>query len=326
MHRVIPPAIPAGFFGMVLGIAALSNDWRLATQVYGCPIWVGEFIGVLALVAWLTFVLLYGLKWVLARGEALAEFRHPVLCCFVGLVPVSTALISLTVRPYSEILALILAAVGIAGQLLFGVFRTGELWKGGRDVTATTPVLYLPTVAGSFVSTIVLSAFGYRESAAVFFGAGVLSWLAIESVLIHRLYLNELPAALRPTLGIQLAPPTVGCVAYLSLTSGRTDWFAAGLIGYGLFQLFVLIRLSGWIRLQPFSPSYWAFSFGVAALPGAMMRFGSTGRYGPIAMAAPYVFAFANLVIGALMLATVWLLFKGRLLPPPLAVPLSPAS
>jgi tellurite resistance protein len=40
-----------------------------------------------------------------------------------------------------------------------------------------------------------------------FFGVGMLSRLAIESMLLHRLHtVGELPPPLRPTLGIQLAP------------------------------------------------------------------------------------------------------------------------
>src|SRR5437868_7734859 len=34
------------------------------------------------------------------------------------------------------------------------------------------------------------------------------------------------PAALRPTIGIHFAPPVVGCVAYLSITTGTPDLFA----------------------------------------------------------------------------------------------------
>jgi tellurite resistance protein len=50
----------------------------------------------------------------------------------------------------------------------------------------------------------------------------MLSWLAIESVLLHGLYtVSELPAPLRPTLGIQLVPPAVGCSAYLSIPPAR---------------------------------------------------------------------------------------------------------
>jgi hypothetical protein len=55
------------------------------------------------------------------------------------------------------------------------------------------------------------------------------------------------PPVLRPTLGIQLAPPTIGCSAYLSITSGPPDLFAQMLLGDGLFQALLLL----WGRLLP---------------------------------------------------------------------------
>jgi tellurite resistance protein len=177
-------------------------------------------------------------------------------------------------------------------------------------------------VAGSFVSALTLSAFGHPEWGAPFFGIGLFSWLAIESVLLHRLYtVSELPPPLRPTLGIQLAPPTVGCTAYLSITSGTPDLFAQMLLGYGLFMALLLIRLIPWIVRQPFAPSYWAFTFGLSAIAIAFERFVERGATGPISLAAPTVFVAVNLAIGGIALGTLWLLLRGRLLPPPLQPP-----
>jgi len=63
-------------------------------------------------------------------------------------------------------------------------------------------------------------------------------------VLLHRLYtVASMPAPLRPTLGIQLAPPTVGGVAYLSVTTGTPDMLAHAMLGYGLLQALLLLRL-----------------------------------------------------------------------------------
>jgi tellurite resistance protein len=170
---------------------------------------------------------------------------------------------------------------------------------GNRDPATTTPVLYLPTVAGSFVSTIVLGAFGHPDWASPCYST----------------------AAPAPTLGIQLAPPTVGCSAYLSITSGPPDLLAQALIGYGVFQALLMIRLIPWIARQPFAPSYWAFTFGLAALAISVIRFAERGAPGPISSAAPYVFTAVNLAIGGIAAGTVWLLLRGRLLPPPLQPP-----
>jgi tellurite resistance protein len=314
--------VPAAFFGIILGLVGLGSAWRMAAAMWTVPPVIGEAIMLTATGVWAVLILLYAAKWIWAGVEALAEFRHPVQCCFIGLVPIATALIGIAIRPYALHVAATLAAAGIVGQLIFGLYRTGQLWMGGRDPTTTTPVLYLPTVAGSFVSAITLSAFGHPEWGAPFFGVGVLSWFAIESVLLHRLYtVAELPAALRPTLGIQLAPPTVGCTAYLSITSGPPDLFAQMLLGYGLFQALLLIRLMPWIVRQPFAPSYWAFTFGLAAIAIAFLRFVERGASGPIPLAAPYVFTAVNLAIGGIAAGTLWLLLRGRLLPPPLLPP-----
>lgn len=65
---------------------------------------------------------------------------------------------------------------------------------------------------------------------------------------------GELPKPVRPTIGIQLAPPLVACTAYLSVNGGVADIFAQVLFGYGLLQLIFLARLLVWTFEQPFSP------------------------------------------------------------------------
>ncbi|MGF6741178.1 tellurite resistance protein TehA-like permease [Paraburkholderia atlantica] len=145
----------------------------------------------------------------------------------------------------------------------------------------------------------------------------MLAWLALESMIVHRAAVHEpLPEALRPTLGVQLAPPVVGGVAYLSLTSGTPDLFAFALLGYGLFQALMLLRLLPWIRQHAFVPGYWAFSFGVAALPTMALRLVERGATGPIEYAAPVLFVVANAIIAILVVKTLQLLVQGKLVPP----------
>ncbi|WP_051158637.1 dicarboxylate transporter/tellurite-resistance protein TehA [Nodosilinea nodulosa] len=308
--------VSASFFGMILGLIGLGNCWRVASKIWHLPTWIGEAIMLLAVVVWFTLLLLYLSKWLWARTEALAEFKHPVLCCFIGLVPVSTLLVSLAIAPYSHGIAVALFRVGAIGQLSFGVYRSGQFWMGGRTPESTTPVLYLTAVAGGFVGSIAASAFGYREWGALFFGMGLFSWFALESIIMQRLYLLEaLPKPLRPTLGIQLAPPAVGCVAYLSLTSGQPDIFAQILFGYGLMQALILLRLLPWLGQQPFEASYWAFTLGVAALALAPLRFVERGMTGTIEGLAVLLFIGANIVIGSIALGTVRLVLRGKLFP-----------
>jgi tellurite resistance protein len=198
--------------------------------------------------------------------------QHPVQCCFISVVPVSTALIGIALHPYALQVAQILATVGIVGRLIFGVYRTGQLPDGGprsRDDNAGAV-----SPSRKFRECVYTQRVRPPEWGALFFGVGVLSWLAFESAWVQRLYtVSELPPPLRPTLGIQLAPPTVGCSAYLSITSGQPDLLAQMLLGYGLFQALLLIRLIPWIVRQPFAPSYRAFTFGLSALAICLLRF-----------------------------------------------------
>jgi len=57
----------------------------------------------------------------------------------------------------------ILFTAGAAFAVGFAVWRTGGLWQGKREHATTTAVLYLPTVAGSFVTAIAAAALGYAD-------------------------------------------------------------------------------------------------------------------------------------------------------------------
>ncbi|MGY2048030.1 dicarboxylate transporter/tellurite-resistance protein TehA [Methylobacterium sp. JK268] len=323
-HPVLP-LVPAAFFGMVLGLVGLGTAWRAAAPLWGLPVPVGEAVMALGVLVWAALVVLYAAKWLVARPAALDEARHPVQCCFIGLAGVATMLVALAALPYARPLAFLLFALGGLFTLGFGVWRTGGLWQGGREVGATTPVLYLPTVAGGFVTAIASSAFGLHDLAQLAFGAALLSWLAIESVLLHRFYTVALPPSLRPTLGVELAPPAVGGVAWLSLGGDPGGAVALGLLGYGLLLALVLLRLVPFIREQAFSAGSWAFSFGATALATLALRVGASGRAPTVAALAPLVFVAATLLVAALAIGTIRLLLAGRLLapaaPPPAPAP-----
>ena len=309
-------SVPASYFGMILGLTGLGADWRFANKLWILPAVVGEIIMLIAGVVWVALMLLYISKWMWHREDAIAELKHPIQCCFIGLVPLSTVLVAMALEPHARSAALVLFFVGAIGTILFSVWRHGGLWRGGRDPAATTPVLYLPSVAGNFVVAIALGAFGWTEWGVLFFGAGLLSWIALESVILYRL-LNADPLAvpLRPTLGIQIAPPAVGLVAYLSVTNGEPGVIAQVLLGYALLQALILIRLLPWIRTQSFSAGDWSFTFGISALALGAERMVDRGVIGPANDIAPVLFIIANIVIGVVTLGSIVLLVQGRLFP-----------
>lgn len=326
--RIRIPVVPASFFGIVLGLVGLGNAWRSAHDAWGLPAVIGESLMLSGGIAWMILVVLFVGKWLIARDDALREAQHPVQCCFISLVGVATMLIAIALHPYSRAFANAFFLIGVVFTLGFALWRTGTLWQGSRNPSESTPVLFLPTVAGSYVTAIACATLGLTAWGQLAFGIGIFSWLAIESVLLHRLYtFAEMSAPLRPTLGIQLAPPAVGAAAYLTVTSGPPDIVAYSLIGYGLMQLLLLTRLARWIFSGGILVSAWSFTFGLTALATAMVKLVSRGDTGPISVMAPVLLALVSLVLVALVFRTAWLLLAGRILPPrAVAAPIAPSG
>jgi tellurite resistance protein len=314
--------IPASFFSTVIGLSVLGLSWRVAVVHWALPSAIAETICAAAILVWLLLLGLYARKWIVARDEALAELAHPIQCCFIALIFTASLLVAAVIYPYQRLLAQALYAVSVVAGLIFVMWRHGGLWRGGRDITTTTSVLYLPTVGVGFVACGVGAAFGWHDLAVAFFGMGLLSWLALESVIINRL-LNgpPLPPPLRPTLGIQLAPPAVGCGAYLSITQGAPDTVALLLFGYAVAQALLLLRLLRWIGEAGVTMGFWGFSFGVAAMGADAVRFVDRGAGGAWSWAAPAIFALSNVILLLLVLNSLRLLLVRRALPPPLLAP-----
>jgi tellurite resistance protein len=72
-------------------------------------------------------------------------------------------------------------------------------------------------------------------------------------------------------------------------------------------------------------PAYWAFSFGVAALPTMALRMVERGATGPVEWAAPVLFIAANVIIAILAVKTLGLLVRGKLIPATAAIGALPA-
>jgi tellurite resistance protein len=310
-------SIPASFFGIVLGLVGLGSNWRGAVRLWGMPPVIGEIIMAAAFAVWALLLVCYVLKWVSQRQAAVAESQHPVQCCFIGLIPATTALMGVVLAPYNHDLATLALVVGGAGHVAFSVWRVGAMLQGDRDIATLTPVVYLPSVAGNFIVAITAGTLGYTSWGLLFFGAGLFMWLMLESIIVNRLlHVAPLQPPLRPTLGIQLAPPVVGVAAWLANTQGAPEMLVQATWGYGIFQLLLLIRLLPWIFKQPFAPSYWAFTFGLTALSGGGIQMTLRGVKGAIAELTPVFFAFTNLALGAIIVGTLVLLLKRKLLPP----------
>jgi len=307
--------LPSGYFGMVLGIIGMGFAWRYASTIWPVTRWPGEILVTLAMVIWLLLTVAFISRVVRFPRSVLAEMRHPVMSSFVSLFPATTLLVAIGFVPWYRPLALVLFTVGVVVQLSYASWQSAGLWRGTHTQEATTPGLYLPTVANNFISAMACGALGFHDAGLVFLGAGVFSWLSLEPVILQRLRsAGELPTTLRTSLGIQLAPALVACSAWFAVNGGEADTFAKMLFGYGLLQLLFTLRLMPWYLSQPFNASFWSFSFGVSALATTGLHLGQSSPSGLFHAIAIPLFIFTNAIIALLLVRTFILLMQGKLL------------
>lgn len=307
--------LPAGYFGMVLGTIGIGFSWRYAATIWSVSPWIGEGLVALATVIWLLLAIAFIWRLMIHPQTVKAELLHPLMSSYVSLFPATTMLVAIGFSVWLRPLAIALFFTGAACQLFYAAWQSAGLWRGAHPHEATTPGLYLPTVANNFISTMACGALGFHDLGILFLGAGVLSWLSLEPAILHRMRsAGEMPIAVRTSLGIQMAPALVACSALLSVNGGEADMFAKMLFGYGLLQLLFMIRLAPWYMAQPFNPGFWSFSFGVSALATTALHLGHASAGGVFHFLALPLFIFSNAVIGLLLIRTLILLCQGKLL------------
>lgn len=195
--------LPAGYFGMVLGTIGMGFAWRYASTLWPVSRSIGDGLVMLAIAMWALLSMAFISRAIRFPASVLREMRHPVSSSFVSLFPATTLLVAIGLVPWWRPLALGLFVPGVALQLAYAAWQSGGLWRGTHPHEATTPGLYLPTVANNFISAMACGALGFTDAGLVFLGAGVFSWLSLEPAILQRLRsAGELPTPLRTSLGI----------------------------------------------------------------------------------------------------------------------------
>lgn len=85
------PNVPASLLAIVVGHFRTEHDLAPRQRAVACASERRRSSGH-DFDALLVLIILYTLKWLTAREDALAESRHPIQCCFVGLVGVAPIL------------------------------------------------------------------------------------------------------------------------------------------------------------------------------------------------------------------------------------------
>ena len=92
-QRFLGPWVPPSLFGIVLGIAGLTQAWRAAVPLLGTPQAIPDALSIMDAALWLVLVGLY-----LAQGPRIimADLRDPVLSPFVSASILTAMILSAT--------------------------------------------------------------------------------------------------------------------------------------------------------------------------------------------------------------------------------------
>jgi tellurite resistance protein len=308
--------LPPGLFAIPVGLFGLAGAWRRATGFgWSHAADVGLAIAAVALALLVLLLALYGAKALRHPRAIIAEYRHPVLGAVLALVPLSLLLCAVFFGEpgHDGWLALVLLALVLQGIVALRVVAT--LATGSYPTAAVTPALYLPPVAGGFVGAMALAALGWVGWAALLFGMGLASWALLEVRVLNRLFEGPMPATLRPTIGIELAPPSVATLAAGTIWPQLQGEVLIVGLGVAAGPVVAVMARYKWWHDVPFSVGFWSFSFPVAALAGAVIEVDRRGGWSP--MVGAIALAVASAVIAFLAVRTLALLFRGKLLTPP---------
>lgn len=304
--------------GMPLGLLGLAGAClrlgRYGTEAAGIA---GDALLVLALGMLGLLLALWFAKLLRHRATLMQEWRHPVQGALLALVPVATMMaVGLAAERWPALRSALLpvAVTVLVGQALMAWHVVADLSTGRTQPEWITPALYLPTVPGGFVGAIALQALGQHGWAALLMGMGLGAWALLEMRILNRLFAGPLPLALRPTLGIEMAPASVGSLAAVTLWPALPADAMMVMLGVASGPvLAVLTRWRYWSEV-PFNPGFWSFSFPLAAFAGATVEAVHRGGWPPAV--GQVAVAVAGAVIAYLGVRTAVLALQGRLLPP----------
>ncbi|HEY6001437.1 MAG TPA: hypothetical protein VIV57_01105 [Anaeromyxobacter sp.] len=309
--------VPASFFSIVLGVGGLSAAWDAASRSFGVSPWLSDALLVLSAVLWVVFFVAQVVKAAAAPERLRAELGHPVEGSLAALAPASLLAIAAGASIHYRDLARVLFWIGATAQVVHGVWAVGG-WLAKRvDPKLVTPAMYVPAAVGNLLVAIAAAAADRSDTGWLFFGAGVVGWLVLAAVLLVRSFSDgELAPALRPLQALELAPPAFALVAWHSLGGGVSEPTSRALLGVALFVGLVLVRLAGRFRDVPFTASWWAFTFPVAALSTAVLRMSASAPGSIAADIALPLFVIANALVAAIAYKTLVALSRGDLARP----------
>ncbi|MCC5809638.1 MAG: SLAC1 anion channel family protein [Ectothiorhodospiraceae bacterium] len=268
--------LPLPLFAAVMGLSGLGLVWHAVEARWHLPPLVSSMSTGAAVLVFALLAVGYSCKWLRYPDRVMAELRHPVRINFLPAISISLILLGLLLRDWAPPVATALWMLGAALQLLLTVIIVTIWLETERPLPSMNPAWFIPAV-GNILVPLAAAPAGYTMVAWFFMATGLFFWGMLITLVFFRLVTGpQLEPPMRPTLAVMLAPPSVAFMAWLSLTGGT------GIPGHllyfiGLLTFLLLIpQVPGFLRL-PYFPSWWAYTFPLAAFTASSFQFAESG-------------------------------------------------
>lgn len=270
--------------------------------------------GAVTAIAALVFVALlvaYACKWFKAPDRVRAELRHPVRVNFLPAISINLILLGILAAEWLPQLGQILWIGGAALHLLLTVIIVNIWFNSERPVASINPAWFIPAVGNVLIPVAAVPG-GYPTLGWFFMSVGIFFWVVLITLVFYRLITKPaLEPPMRPTLVVMLAPPAVAFLAWLAL-GGGLDPFGQGLFFVAVFTFLLLLgQLPAFLRL-PYFPSWWAYTFPIAAFTNASFRFNDLSAI-DIAWLNWILAGLASAVILTVTIRTIIALIRGEM-------------
>lgn len=308
--------LPITIFAMTMGLTGLAACWQTALNQYGMdnllPIklvsGLHQATSYLAPLLFITLCLLYSVKLVKFKTAFLEEITHPVKRNFQAAFTISLGLICGFILPADLMIThgLFIIAVLMHLLIMLNLIRNWILIE--QNLLLITPANFIPIV-GNIALAPVAMMLNYPALAWFFAATGLITWVLLFVLVFWRFVTQPpLPAPLMPSMFIMIAPPALSFLAFYSLLSPSAalpdtvplfQFIFYTIIVCCIFPLSVLPE----IMRAPFSMSWWALSFPLAAFCSALQKYSHLRD-------SLYLGYIAEFFLSILTLLTLWLALR----------------
>jgi tellurite resistance protein len=307
---------PVALFAVVMGMAGLALAWLKAHHLAAVPEGVGCLIRLLATGIFVLVLALYLAKLARHPDAVRGDWMHPVKLNFFPAISIGLILLAIAWARDLPAIAPWIWGLGAALHLVFTLAAMSSWIHHARhELKHANPAWFIPVV-GNILVPIAGVGFAPADVSWFFFSVGVVFWLVLMTIILHRLFFNEpLPARLTPTLFILIAPPAAGFLAWVALVD-EIDAFARVLYFTALFLTLLLASNALRFFRLPFAISGWAYSFPLAAMTLASFEMGArtgTAFYHTLAWV---LLAVLTAVVALLSVKTLMAAAKGKICVP----------